>query len=267
MPLMARIADERNGKTPRAGARAGKGRGALGRARGNTALGPRERVAQACGPTVAVGRCGTASEDAPRGLLPRSGPAERSLTAQAVPRSGVRSPGSETTAGILRPYAGHGSCARPSGDTPAIVRTGLRTTGSQRGRHARLGGYQARPAAPVGPSRTAPASPLQPGGGPRSSRTPRLRPGSTQDLTQPQGRTRPPPTARDFWPWAGGEARGYMARLGPLPHSHAAIRALVPGAERSGVDGGYFPDLSSNSSIRVRSLCSARRQRVAEWAC
>ena len=61
--------------------------------------------------------------------------------------------------------------------------------GPQRGRHARLGGNQGpRPAAPVEPSRTAPASPPPAGGGPRSSRLPRLRPGLPKNLTHPQGK-------------------------------------------------------------------------------
>ena len=88
---------------------------------------------------------------------------------------------------------------------PRRSRTGLRTTGvPSEGGTPRLGGYQARPAAPVEPSRTAPASPRPAGavrgpvGPPDSDQT------STQDSTQPEGRTCSPPTARDFWPWAGG---------------------------------------------------------------
>ena len=81
--------------------------------------------------------------------------------------------------------------------------------GPQRGRHARLGGNQGpRPAAPVEPSRTAPASPRPAGAVRGPVGPPDADQASTQDLTQPQGRTCPPPTARDFWPWAGGEARG-----------------------------------------------------------
>ena len=66
-------------------------------------------------------------------------------------------------------------------------------------RQPQLGGCQGpRPAAPVEPSRTAPASPRL-WGGPRSSRNPRFRPGLPKNLTHPQRR---PPHAQPIGPFA-----------------------------------------------------------------